>query len=105
MDNNLLNKSTIGYCLSFAITTIFSGLLVIIKESFEPLKQWMTVLTGHHWVTHGVLTLILFFVAGYIISKMELQSNFSAIKLYQIVIWSTIIGSLLVGVFFLIHIL
>lgn len=49
MEKSGLNTSTISYVLSFAISSIFTSLLVIIKESNEGLKEWMANLTGHHY--------------------------------------------------------
>lgn len=104
MENNQISKSTVGFGLSFAISSIFSGLLVIFKETNEGLKDWMASLTGHHWVTHGIFTIALFFILGYIFSKMDIQAKFDAQKLKNIVIWSTVVGSALVVGFILIHI-
>lgn len=32
---------------------------------------WMAAATGHHWVTHGVLDIILFLVLGWAISRFN----------------------------------
>ncbi|MFT9487069.1 MAG: hypothetical protein ACH0QD_06835 [Tepidibacillus sp.] len=99
-----LSNKTIGYGLSFAIANIFSALLVIIKESYTPFKDWMASLTGHHWATHGVFTIGLFLILGVILSKRDLQ-KYDANKITNIVIWSAVIGTVLISGFFLTHIL
>ena len=86
------------------ITNIFSGLLVILKETNGGLKDWMASLTGHHWVTHGIFTIVLFFILGYVFSKMDIQAKFTAQKLTSTVIWSTVGGSALVIGYLLVHI-
>jgi len=49
-----------GVGISYAITCIFSALLVVLKERNDAIHDEMVVITGHHWVTHGVLNLIIF---------------------------------------------
>jgi hypothetical protein len=104
MEKSGLNTSTISYVLSFAISSIFTSLLVIFKESNEGLKEWMANLTGHHWVTHGVFTILLFVFIGYILSKTNLPNKFSTKHLTNIIIWSSIIGAFLIIGFILLHI-
>ncbi|MCF6094915.1 hypothetical protein L1765_13185 [Microaerobacter geothermalis] len=105
MENNVLNKTTVAYVLSFAITTIFNGLLVILKETYTGLKDWMASLTGHHWATHGLFVILLFILLGYLFSKTNVHEKYTAKKLTDIVIWSTVIGTILIIGYFLIHIL
>lgn len=105
MENSKLNINTISFILSFAISSIFTSLLVIFKESNEGLKEWMANLTGHHWVTHGVFTIILFLILGFVFSKTSIPKKLSTENLTNIVIWSTIIGSLLISGFFILHII
>jgi len=51
------------------IVIIFNSLLTVIKERFEGVHHLLVTLSGHHWITHGVLDVILFFVIGVILSK------------------------------------
>ncbi|WP_206812948.1 hypothetical protein [Paradesulfitobacterium ferrireducens] len=103
MENGILSKSTAGYGLSLAVVSIFSGLLVIVKETYTPLMDWMKALTGHHWITHGVFDIILFFVLGYLFSKSNLAQKMDADKLTKIIIWSVVIGVVLISGFNLAH--
>lgn len=105
MENTKLSKSTVGFGLSVAISSIFSGLLVILKETNTPLKDWMMSLTGHHWVTHGVITILLFLILGFVVTKTNLNEKFNGNKMYHVIIWSSVLGSLLVVGFLLSHIL
>ncbi|GAB6173555.1 hypothetical protein JCM15765_30330 [Paradesulfitobacterium aromaticivorans] len=101
MENSVLSKSTAGFGLSLAVVSIFNGLLVIVKETYTPLMDWMKALTGHHWITHGVFDILLFFILGYLFSKSNLAQKFEADKMTNIIIGSTVIGVILVGGFML----
>ena len=70
MDHDEIGKFTRSFGLSFAITSIVSAILVIVKESNEDtVLAWMKAATGHHWITHGLLDLILFVVLGWVLSR------------------------------------
>ena len=53
------SNSKFGFGLSFVITSIVTALLVVWKETNESLKSLMKEFTGHHWITHGILILVL----------------------------------------------
>lgn len=94
------NKSFIsGFGLSFLVVSIINGLLVILKEENTGLKQWMAGLLGHHWVTHGVFVIVLFFVLGLIFSRIRLDESWQGKKAAALVLAGTIIGSGLIAVF------
>jgi len=88
-----------GYGIAYSITSIFSALLVLLKESNESVQSLLIALTGHHWVTHGVLNLILFVVLGVIFSRREI--DMSGDTLTKLVVGSTILGGLIIALFFL----
>ena len=72
MENNEIGKYTRAFGLSFCVTSILSALLVILKESYKsPILDAMKSLTGHHWVTHGVLDIIVFLIIGWVLSKQN----------------------------------
>lgn len=58
-----------AYALSATITVLFNSVLTFIKEAYEPLHGLMTSLTGHHWITHGLLDVILFLLLGWIFAS------------------------------------
>ena len=63
---------TKSFGISFAIASLFNALLVIVKEGNEDtVLAWMAAATGHHWVTHGILDLIVFLVVGWSLSRMN----------------------------------
>lgn len=99
-----VGKSTVGYTISFAIASIVNGLLVIIKEEYAPLKDFMKSLSGHHWITHGIFIIVIFLLLGYVFSRGDVKEKYDPGKLSAYIVFSTIIGSLLIFGYFLTHI-
>ena len=60
-----LGSGAIGFGISYAITNVLSALLVVLKESNETVYNLLTAMTSHHWVTHGLLDIIVFLVLGF----------------------------------------
>jgi len=72
MELNDIGKYTKSFGLSFAITSLVSAMLVILKESNEDtVLAWMKAVTGHHWITHGLFDLILFVALGWALSRLN----------------------------------
>lgn len=100
-----LDKRTIGFSLAYVIASLFSAILVPIKEEIAPIKDAMYALTGHHWATHGLLTILVFIIFGYALSKESYQEKFDAIKVQKMIIWTTVIASVIIAGYMLIHFL
>jgi hypothetical protein len=100
-----LDKVTAGFGLAVAISIIFTALLVVIKETNKGLKDWFTTLLGHHWTTHGVITILLFVILGLLLSQLRIEENWgiNARKLLIIIILSTILAGLIINGFYLLH--
>ncbi len=70
MEQTELGKYTRSFGLSLGITSLLSALLVILKETHEEtVLAWMKTVTLHHWVTHGIINLIVFVVLGVVLSR------------------------------------
>ena len=69
MNGKKLSGTTVGFGLSLAITGILSLLLVLIKETHPLVVDWMKNLTSHHWITHGLIDVVLFVLIGVILSR------------------------------------
>lgn len=70
MEDTGIGKYITSFGLSAAITSVFSALLVVLKETNEgTVLAWMKAVTIHHWVTHTVLVLILFVALGWIFAR------------------------------------
>ena len=72
MSEKHLSATTVGYGLSVIVTSIMSAVLMIIKETHEEtVMAWMKKVTPHHWITHGVIAVLLFVVLGAVFSRMS----------------------------------
>ena len=70
MEKSEIGKYGRSFGLSFAITSLFSVLVVILKETNEKtVLAWMKAATPHHWITHTLLDLIVFVVLGVVFAK------------------------------------
>jgi hypothetical protein len=94
-----LGKYTKSFGLSFAITSILSALLVIIKESNEGLLNVMKAMTGHHWVTHGLINLIIFVAFGFFLKNVKMETN----KIIICIVASVVISWLLIAGFYIVE--
>lgn len=95
MEQNEIGKYTRSFGLSFAITSVLSALLVILKELNEDtVLAWMKAATGHHWVTHGVLNLIVFVVLGWALSR---PNNGQGVKITGNVLVMSIVGAVVIS--------
>ena len=106
MENSEIGKYTKSFGLSFAITSVVSALLVIIKESSEEgVLAVMKSITGHHWVTHGLFNLILFVVLGWALGRVNKGQgvNLSANGLASCIIGAVVISGALISGFYLLH--
>jgi hypothetical protein len=106
VENSEIGKYTKSFGLSFAITSVFSALLVIIKESSEEgVLALMKSITGHHWITQGLFNLILFVVLGWALSKTNKGDGMkmSANGLVSYIVGAVIISEVLITGFYLLH--
>lgn len=103
MEEKTAWKLVPGFGLSFLVVSLFNGLLVVAKETNEPLMAWMKALTGHHWITHGVFVLAGFFILGLILSKLDYGEGWSGSRLAAMVATGVIVGGGAIGLFFLTH--
>jgi len=88
-----------GYGISYAITSILSALLVILKESNEGVHGLLVAITGHHWITHGLLDVIVFVVLGAVLSRRDMR--LSGNTLITTVVGATILSGLIISGYFI----
>ena len=104
METDETGKYTRSFGVSFAITSIVSAILVIVKESHEEtVLAWMKAATGHHWITHGLFDLILFVFLGWALSKLDNGNGvrISASLLIGSIAGAVVISSLLIMGFYI----
>jgi len=104
METIEIGKYTKSFGLSYAITSLISALLVIIKESNEEtVLAWMKAASGHHWITHGIIDVIIFVVLGWALSMPNSGQGLkiSANALIGNIVAATLISGLLIAGFFI----
>ena len=99
-DDGLLDAKISGYGMAYVYTVLFSAVLTVVKETTPPLLNLMKSL-GHHWVTHGVLNLIVFFVLASILVKSGRQMDGG--RLGGMIAGATVIGGLVIFGFYLVE--
>ena len=66
-----ISKYTVSFGLSLVISSVINALLVIVKEKSPVVQAEMKKLTGHHWVTHSVVVVVVFVVLGYLLALVR----------------------------------
>lgn len=94
-----ISAKVAGYGVSYAITSILSALLVVLKETNEGVHGLLVAITGHHWVTHGLLNMILFIVLGVVLSRRDM--GMSGNTLITTVVGATVLSGLIIAGFFI----
>jgi hypothetical protein len=69
MENSQLSKNATSFGLAVALASAVNAVLVVIKEKSPAVESAMKNLTGHHWITHSVIVLGVFVLAGLIFSR------------------------------------
>jgi flagellar biosynthesis protein FlhB len=91
-----------AFALSAVVVIIFSTALAWIKDAYEPLNTFMASLTGHHWTTHGLVDVALFFLLGWLFLAGRTVQGITNSLIWAIIISVIVAGSGLAGWFLLI---
>jgi hypothetical protein len=90
-----------SFALSLAITSLLSAILVVIKEQNpETVLAWMKAATGHHWISHGILILIVFAVLGGVLARVKLGTGLGGNGLSALVSGSLVLSGLVIAGYF-----
>ncbi len=104
MENPSLSKYTVSFGLSVAITSVINALLVVAKEKIPAVQAGLQKLTGHHWVSHSAIILVLFAVFGWLFAKanggrgIQITVN----SLIGVLVSGVVIGGLVICGFYLV---
>jgi len=104
MNDTDLGRNTVGFGLSVAIVSILSALLVVIKETNQDtVLAIMKAATGHHWVTHGILDVLLFLLFGFMLARANGGKGISMTgkTLTSIILLSVLVGWAIINGFFI----
>jgi len=69
MENTAVSKHTISFGLSLALCSVINALLVVTKEKSRVVTSGLQKITGHQWVTHVAIILILFVFFGWLFAR------------------------------------
>jgi len=100
-EENVLDGAAAAFSMSAAITVLFNTVLAWVKDLYEPLNSFMTMLTGHHWRTHGIFDLIVFVTLGLFL--MQRSFRMDGTRLAIIVGASSIVAGAGLALYFLVH--
>ncbi|MGA2243848.1 MAG: hypothetical protein ABSH48_02520 [Verrucomicrobiota bacterium] len=104
MENQPLSKNTVAFGLSLALCSVLNALLVVIKEKSPAVAAAMKQMTGHHWVTHSALVVVLFLLCGWSLARLNVGQGLrlAANRLIGIVVAGVLAGGLIIMGFYLI---
>ncbi|MGA3178988.1 MAG: hypothetical protein ABSF38_01450 [Verrucomicrobiota bacterium] len=97
-------KHTKSFGMSVALCAVLNALLVIAKERSKFVADWMQRATGHHWITHVAIILILFALFGWCFARTNggQGPGMSVNRLTSIVCSGVVAGVLIVLGFYVI---
>ena len=96
-----VDARTAGFGLSYAVTSILSAIIVVLKESSEGFHDKLAAITGHHWVSHGLVDIVVFFVLGFILTRMGGGLRMSGSALVTTIVGATVLSGLIIAGYFL----
>ena len=98
-----LSRHTISFGLSLALCSVLNALLVVAKEKSHSVVAWLQKLTGHHWVSHVVITLVCFAFFGWLFGLANHGEGLklAAGRLIGIIVAGVIAGGLIIVGFYL----
>lgn len=104
MENIAVSKYTISFGLSLALSSVANALLVVVKEKSHTVTAWMQKITGHQWVTHVAIILILFACFGWLFTRVNNGQGpkIAVNRLIKTIAAGIVAGGLLITGFYLI---
>jgi hypothetical protein len=103
MEKQMSDPKVAAFGMAFAISSLFSAVLVVIKESSPGVMAWLKSLAGHHWVSHNIVVLAVFVVLGVVLTQFYAKKPISFNVVSISVVSATILSGLIIFGFFLLH--
>lgn len=99
-------KWMVGSTVGYVVAALFNAVLVVVKETYKGVYNWLADVFGHHWIGHGILTIIVFIIATFI-GYSAYTGKTATNKLFDKLLWTVVIATLLsvliIAGFFLAH--
>jgi hypothetical protein len=74
-DDGTLDSTATAFGISAAAAIVFNTLLAWVKDAYEPLNTLMAHVGGHHWTTHGLADVIVFFGLGAFLMRRRITMD------------------------------
>jgi hypothetical protein len=103
-------KIIYSFTVSAIFTVIFIAIATVLSELYHPFKSWLAETFTHHWIGKGVLAVIVFlgmrfFYSFFYFHRIPVGVDTRLRKALLILFWITIISSLILLGFFILHFL
>jgi len=104
MEHTAVSKYTISFGLSLALSSVLNALLVVAKEKSHVVAAGMQKITGHQWVTHVAIILILFAFLGWLFARANHGQGpkLTVTRLTGIIVAGIVAGGLIITGFYLV---
>ena len=103
MGNTGLSKYTISFGLALALASVSNALLVVAKETIPSVMARLQSMTGHHWISHSVVILVLFGAFGWILAQPNGGRGFEITvpRLIGLLVSGVVLSALIIMGFYL----
>jgi hypothetical protein len=101
-----MNKSKliVSSACAAMVTIVFISIIVIWAEFSAPFKDWLKNLSGHHWVSKSIFSILLYLTAtGLLYALPYKYSNDKIGKIISFLLVSTALGIAVIFLFFTGH--
>ena len=86
------SKQTIGYGIAAIVAIIGNTIFTWVKEENPAVRDFLKQIMYHHWIAHGVAVLLVFFVLGFVLSRVMRASECKTLT--PLLVISTALGAL-----------
>ena len=90
--------------IASSLTIVFITVITVVAELNIPLKGWLTSFSGHHWTSKGILSILLYVVAIFVMYVATKEIDHKKVKSgLWVAIGATVLGSIVILAFFTGH--
>ncbi len=103
LEDTSVSKYTVSFGLSLALASVIDALLVVAKEKNPTVLMGLQRMTGHHWVSHGVIIIALFTAFGWIFAQANggRGIRITVSRLRRLLVSGVVIGGVIILGFYL----
>lgn len=95
-------KTIFSFAVGAISAVIFITIITIAADLYLPLKDWLKNAFSHHWIGKSVLAGVIFLGTSFLIRFLSIQAEEERlIKALKYLIWITILGTLIIFLFFI----